>query len=108
MIVKNYMDGTAMHLKGFDPRKYKTPGGMARGLYKALCDLAAEYGQDSSEVTLRNPEQNKAFNDSESWYVGWEAGPYEWAVMFSMSEEMYENKRVYAEPYYSFDLNFYS
>jgi hypothetical protein len=48
------------------------------------------------EVTIKHKGKNH-------YYVGYESGPYEWAVTATLNS----TGRIYAEPYYSFDLNFY-
>jgi hypothetical protein len=97
----------------FNPHKYKTVAGAAKGLYKALCKKAAEYGQNpEKEVAILTPYESLKHGTGDNWRVMWEAGPYEWAI--SASEECHNmssdngNGRDYwfTEPYYSFDLCF--
>ena len=108
MIVKNYMEGGAINLRGFNPKQYKTAAGAAKALYRSVCKLAAEYGQNPAiEVTLQDPATSAEFGTGRGWRVIWEAGPYEWAIMLSMSDEMFVQRGWLAEPYYSFDLVFH-
>ena len=91
----------------FDASKFKTKAGAAKALYKALCKLAKDMGQDSDiEVRLYTPEQSFARGYTTGWQVQWESGPYEWAIGASFQVENYSGGGWYTEPYYSFDLCF--
>ena len=89
----------------WNPEKYKTKAGAAKGLYKALCKWCKDVGMTPEiEVHISTPEQNEARGYGRLWCVGLEAGPYEWAVHASL--QMPFCKWGFCEPYYSFDLQF--
>ena len=91
----------------FDPKKYKTKAGAAKALYKALCKLSKDFGQNPDyEVQLYSPEQSKERGYTSGWQVVWESGPFEWAITASFYVQNYSNGGWYTEPYYSFDLCF--
>ena len=84
--------------------KYTSQAGAAKALYKVLVEYAQSCGMDPSmEVSIRSPKENLAFGFQECWYVGFEAGDYQWAIGASFT---LSNNHWYTEPYYSFDLNF--
>jgi len=88
----------------FDPKKYKTCAGAAKALFKALCKRAADEGQKPEmEVAIWTPEENFERSGTKAWRVSWEAGPFEWAIGASFE---ITGPWGYAEPYYSFDLEF--
>lgn len=89
----------------FNPAEFKSCAAAAKATYAALLKMAEAEGQNAKfEVTLRNPVQNQEFNGEYCWYVGWEAGPWQWAVGASFE---LQGPWGHTEPYYSFDLNFY-
>lgn len=82
--------------------KYKTAKGRATAAYKALCEAARNgWLNPEIECVLRGPGEGWHGN---CWYVGWESGPYQWAIVAS---EALCQLGVFAEPHYSFDLCFY-
>lgn len=86
----------------YDPGKYKTVAGAAKGLYQALCKKAKAIGQNPDiEVRIWTPEENQAWGMGKCWRVAWEAGPYQWAINAEV-----DGPWGYAEPHYSFDLCF--
>lgn len=93
----------------FDPAKYKTAAGAAKGLHKALSKLSKEvYGQNPSiEIFIYSPKQTVKHGYGSCWRVCWESGPYEWAIPASFEVKNYEDG-WYTEPYYSFDLCFFT
>ena len=91
----------------WDPSKYKTKAGAAKSLYKALCAECVNHGQDPKwEVSIRSPKENVEFGYGPFWQVGWEAGPYDWAVEVSLRPDVNQAPWGYVEPYYSFNLEF--
>lgn len=87
-------------LLDYNPKKYTTKGGAARGLYKALKKACKEYGQDPDiEIAIWSPEENS----ENCWRVSWESGPYQWAIGASFK---ITGPWGFTEPYYSFDLCF--
>jgi hypothetical protein len=69
----------------------------AVAVHKVCFDYAKMVGMTPSiEVAIRHKADGH-------WYVGFEAGPYEWAVSATLSN----GGPVLAEPYYSFDIDFY-
>mgnify|MGYP001162507148 FL=1 len=103
MNINCFEDGTMV--LDWEPEKYKTKAGAAKGLYKALRKWCEEIGYDpDTEVRIDNPEENKARGYSKCWSVGFEAGPYEWAI--SASGTMPNCQWGFCEPYYSFNLQF--
>jgi hypothetical protein len=69
----------------------------ARRVYTAVRLCAVRMGMKPDvETSMRRM-------DSGEWRVSFEAGPYQWAVAASLS---HGNRRVLAEPNYSFDLHF--
>mgnify|MGYP000987197211 CR=1 FL=1 len=88
----------------YNPAAYKTKAGAARGLYKALCEVAKMWGMNPNrEVHISSPEQEKARGNHPCWRVSWEAGPYEWAIPMSFQRT---GPWGFTEPHYSFDLCF--
>jgi len=89
----------------WNPEKYKTKAGAAKGLYKALCKWCKALGMKPDiEIHIYTPEQTEARGYGKFWNVSFEAGPFEWAVHASL--QMPHCKWGYCEPYYSFDLHF--
>ena len=69
----------------------------AVAVHKICCDYAKAAGMKPSiEVAFRHKGEGH-------WYVGFEAGPYEWAVAATLMH----SGPVLAEPYWSFDIDFY-
>lgn len=69
----------------------------ANAAYKAIRKFADETGHNPDiECSIRRSEGG--------WRVSYEAGPYQWGIVAS---EALCQVRVFAEPYYSFDLVFY-
>ena len=93
-------------LNGFDPSKYKTCAGAAKGFHKSLNAYAkkAGYNTDYGPI-LRSPSEEVEYTGSKCWSVTWEEGPYEWGICTSFDVT---GDWGYAEPYYSFDLHFAS
>lgn len=91
----------------FNAKNYKTKAGAAKALYKALRKLAVELGGSEDEVFIRTPKENREFGYSAVWHVSWEEGPFEWAIPASF-EIANADAGWYAEPYYSFNLEFAS
>lgn len=86
----------------YEPIKYTTKADAAKGLYRALCKLAKQMGQDPTcEVHIFSPAQSVERGFGDNWIVSWEAGPFEWACSTAISGPW-----GYCEPYYSFDLCF--
>ena len=85
----------------YNPQVYSTPEKAAKAFYEALKPVVIAYGQQpESELFLQSPENN----DSGCWRVIWEAGPFEWAIVASLTFMM--TNKWYTEPHYSFDLCF--
>jgi hypothetical protein len=69
----------------------------ANAVYRACVKHCKAIGNKPEiEVTIKH-------KGKDHYYVGYESGPYEWAVVATLNS----TGRIYAEPYYSFDLNFY-
>lgn len=82
----------------------KTPMTAAQAVYRACCVYAHEHRMSLREVSLRKPGETRCYGTDDSWYVSFEAGPYQWAVAASLNVS--PKGKVLAEPYYSFDLCF--
>lgn len=80
------------------------PGTAACNVYRVCCEYAREHDMSLREVALRKPGEPRCYGTDGTWYVSFEAGPYEWAVAASLNVDT--KGRVLAEPYYSFDLCF--
>lgn len=76
----------------------------AKAVHAALVALATEAGYNTKYVFLRAPGERRHTPNSDCWQVCWEEGPYEWAIPASMA---IGDAGILAEPYYSFDLDFY-
>lgn len=59
------------------------------------------------EVAIHRPDQERHHSEIHTWGVCFEAGPYDWAVDASIEAVSHGPCKVYAEPYYGFDLSFY-
>lgn len=85
-------------------KEHKTPAGAAKAVYRECRLFALASGMNPDiEVSIKKPGEPRHHDNTGCWSVVFEAGPYEWAVEASMEG----GGKVYAEPYYSFDLNFY-
>lgn len=82
----------------------KTPATAARNAYRVCCAYADQQGMSLREVQLIKPWAPRCYGTDGSWYVSFEAGPYEWAVVASLNVDT--KGKVLAEPYYNFDLCF--
>lgn len=77
----------------------------AEAAYAAIRELSQEWGQNPDIETLfRGPNENGPYPHGKCYVVGWESGPFEWAIAAS---EACAQAGVFVEPYYSFDLCFY-
>lgn len=86
-------------------RNVDTPAKAARAMHAVCKDAAKAWGMKPRiECALRTPLQSAKFGGSPFWYVGFEAGPYDWAVAASDVA----NDKVWAEPHYGFDMYFYA
>lgn len=56
------------------------------------------------ECAIRAPGEPRHHDGINCWSVCFEAGPYDWAVDASINAM---GKKVFAEPYYGFDLSFF-
>jgi hypothetical protein len=74
-------------------RKANSPQNAARRIY-VVCRKAAKAWGMKPDIECKVGRG----------YVNFEAGPYDWAVAVSQAA----NDKVWAEPYYGFDLYFYS
>ena len=85
-------------------RDYKSPAAAAKAVYKSCRAYAIANGMKPDiEVSIKKPGEPRHHDNTKCWTVTFEAGPYEWAVGASCRGD----SNVFAEPYYSFDLNFY-
>jgi hypothetical protein len=76
----------------------------AKAVYEALKPVVLLAGQNPAiELMLRGPADHHYAG--KCWLVGWEAGPYEWAIRASFV--CCNASGQLCEPYYSFDLCFY-
>lgn len=65
--------------------KADTAEKVAKAMHRVLRKFAAEIGQKPDiEVFIRAPGEPRHYNDATCWCVCWEAGPYDWAVGYSM------------------------
>ncbi len=76
----------------------KSPKAAAFAVHKVLEQACKEMGYKPEVETYCRP-------DGKNWEVGWESGPYEWAIEASMA--LIGNGSCFCEPYYSFNLIFY-
>jgi hypothetical protein len=95
-----YGDGAAMLAERVAraASKRKSAKGQAEAAYAALRDFAAAIGCNPDRECFMRAENG-------GWRVSFEAGPYAWAIVAS---EALCQCGIFAEPYYSFDLCFYS
>ena len=83
------------NLDKVDFTQYKTPRGAAHAAYRALCKDCRLFEMDPDyEVLIRQ-------EDSGAWKVSWESGPYQWSI-----GRLISGPWGFAEPYFSFDLDF--
>ena len=82
-----------------------TPHAAALAVH-ALCaaKAKAENMKPDIEVAIHSPGQERHHSHTNCWSVCFEAGPYDWAVDASLNAF---GGKVFAEPYYGFDLSFY-
>ena len=80
-------------------RLVTTPKARANAVLRELRKFAADVGHNPDIECFA---QSVGYG---SWRVSYEAGPHEWAIVAS---EALCQVGVFAEPYYSFDLCFYS
>lgn len=86
-------------------RKSTSPQNAARRIYGICRKAAKAWGMKPEiECSLASPLQAARSCGSPFWHVSFEAGPYDWAVEVSMAA----SPKVWAEPYYGFDLHFYA
>ena len=94
---------------------YKSPGAAAKAVHKRLCEEARAVGMNSDiEVGIMTPDEGYAWCGERAWRVTFEAGDYEWAIAASLGLPQHGvvsgsgKGKVWAEPFYSFDLGFYN
>ena len=91
----------------FDPDLYDTPEAAAKAFYEAMKPVVIAAGQNpDSELYLATPQEANERGYGNNWQVSWEAGPYEWGVVASLSFLFSRTKGWYTEPYYGFDVCF--
>ena len=97
-----------MNINSIDLSSHKTKAGAAKALYNHLCKCAKAEGQNPDmEVIIKTPEEAKTHGVGNCWWVSWEAGPYQWAIGFSLGGRGSNFEAGwYTEPYYGFDLCF--
>ena len=97
-------DGYDMINIRFDPKAHSDHESAAIALYKALRLACFEYGANPDfEVSIFTPKQNQIAGYGQSWGVGYESGPYDWAIGASFK---ISGAGWHTEPYYGFDLHF--
>lgn len=69
-----------------------------------IAKAKAEGMKPEIEVAIHSPGQERHHSHTNCWGVCFEAGPYDWAVDASINVS---RAKVWAEPYYGFDLSFY-
>ena len=93
---------TLIETLGYDPRKYKTAAGAAKGLYRLLREHVLEKGMNPDiECFIHSPSEAKEHGYVKSWHVCWESGPYGWAIGTFVGGPW-----GYCETYWGFDLVF--
>lgn len=91
----------------YNPDNYLTCEAAAKAFYEALKPAVIAEGQNpDSELFIRSPEETETAGYGRYWQVSWEAGPYEWAVVASLSGLYSRKNGWYTEPYYGFDVCF--
>jgi hypothetical protein len=90
----------------------KTPKGVATAVHRAAVRYLEEIGLDScvDYCKLWSPTESQHMGYGKAWHVMWEDGsPYEWAsITTGYHSQMYNHNTVFAEPWYSFSLQFYN
>lgn len=90
----------------YNPRDFKSAEAAAKGLYEALKPVVRSFGQNpGTELALMSPKEAKEHNQVEGWWVIWEAGPFEWGIIASLTD--FHTADWWTEPYWGFDLIFY-
>lgn len=85
-------------------RKAPSPRDAAHRVHAVCRKAATAWGMKPDiEVSLRSPVASKAHGGQRNWHVSFEAGPHDWAVEASMGS----GGKVWAEPYWGFDLYFH-
>jgi len=104
MLIIQDCEGHSKRTLDYDPRNYSTKAGAAKGLYKALAKICKAEGLNPEiEMFIHSPQECEANGYGRNWRVGWESGPYQWAIPLSME---ISGSWGYTEPYYGFDLCF--
>ena len=101
----------------------KTPKGATTFVARKLKAIAKKTGYDPDGIVVRSPEESKDLIWGECWNICWEEGPYEWSILCSAGEDIFQeelqrmgkatipgifnNRKVLAEPYNSYSLCFY-
>lgn len=87
-------------------REARSPEVAAKAINTICRDEAIKCGMKPEiEVGLWRPGERRFNGRDTVWSVSWESCPYyEWAIIASMEVS---SAHFVAEPYYSFDLNFY-
>lgn len=103
-----------------DLSQYSTAAGAAKRLHKYL----TEELDAGDNCKLYRPDENPRQNGA--WAVSWEGGPYEWGSALTSGESLfsreggmsfgtdpevtgwYEQNDWFAEPHFSFDVQFYN
>lgn len=79
-----------------------TPAHARRMITKVLRKFARNSGCDPERGIASRPASTKGYVGEGFEYVGWESGPYQWAIQ--TATVVNEITGLLAEPYYSFDL----
>lgn len=113
---------TETEYETLDLSDYSTAAGAAKALYRWL----KEQHDDPSGLHIWDPDEAAPKRSGHAaWTVSWEGGPYEWATALTAGESMYarelgryggdpqvtgfyEQNEWRAEPFHSFDLQFYN
>lgn len=83
-----------------------TPHAAALAVFSLCCLKAKADGINPDiECAIHAPGEPRHHDSTGAWSVTFEAGPHDWAVDASINVL---SGRVYAEPYYGFDLSFYA
>ena len=78
--------------------KYKRAKRQAQAVYEVLCAAATKGGLKPDIECFIRPDRG-------GYRVSWESGPFEWAIVAS---DALGQLGIFSEPYYSFDLCFYT
>ena len=90
----------------FNPTEHKTAEAAAKALHAALIPHVELRGQNPSiELSIHSPNETPEYcpTGDKSWWVIWEAGPYDWGVIASFDAH---GPSWWTEPYWGFDLLF--